>query len=187
MHIERECKIRVADQDALKARMKACNAQSLGRVYERNWVLDTEKHELHARQMLLRLRSADNEKGGILTVKRPALNSRFKTREEIEIHVDSISGAKTLLAALGYEPRWYYEKYREYWRYKGCVIALDELPEIGNFIEVEGPADHAIRLVLEDLELDPEDHIDLNYLGLFEQFCQSKGEPLRDMRFQATT
>ena len=187
MHIERECKIRVRDQDALKARLESRDALSLGRVYERNWVFDTAEHELHARQVLLRLRSADNEKGGTLTVKCPAPHSQFKTREEIEVQVGSMSGAKTLLAALGYEPKWYYEKYREYWRYRGCVIALDQLPEIGTFIEVEGPADHAIRLVLEDLELDPEEHIDLNYLGLFEQFCQSKGEPMRDMRFQSTT
>jgi len=113
MTIERECKIPVPDARATGERLRRLGAESQVRHYERNWVFDTADQSLFHRDVLLRLRTVDGHEDGLLTVKGPAANAAFKSREEIEVTVDDAATARTLLAALGYTVVWYYEKRRE--------------------------------------------------------------------------
>ena len=84
----------------------------------------------------MRLRRAAGR--AILTYKGPArFQDGVKTREEREIEVSDPAEAEGILAGLGLERRFRYEKRREEWDFDGCVVALDETP-IGTFVEVEG-------------------------------------------------
>ena len=84
----------------------------------------------------MRLRRAAGR--AILTYKGPArFAGGVKMREERETAVSDPDEMEAILAALGFERRFRYEKRREEWTLEGCAVALDETP-IGNFVEVEG-------------------------------------------------
>ncbi len=179
--MEIEAKIKVPDLAPLRTRLQSLGATPHGQVRERNLVLDDKDHTLRATGKLLRVRSTGGD-DCILTVKAPAQSGEFKTREEIETHVSSRENLLRQLSFLGYETAWIYEKDRDSWTYGGCEIALDSLPEIGCFIEIEG-APEAIHRVCADLNLDPKSHIDDNYLGLWQKHLTARGEAQRDMVF----
>lgn len=179
--MEIEAKIRVAELESHRARLQILGGVPHGRVRERNMVLDDKDRALLNSGKLLRVRSFGGE-DCILTVKAPAPAGEFKTREEIETRVASKENLLRQLAFLGYEIAWIYEKERDSWSYGGCEVALDRLPEIGCFIEIEG-APEAIRRVCGDLNLDPGSHIDDNYLGLWQKHLAARGESYRDMIF----
>lgn len=180
---EIEAKIRVPDLQPLRQRLAALGADDLGMHREKNWVLDDQAGSLRQREMLLRVRSVGGP-GGVLTVKRPVEDGEFKTREEVECGVDSAATLLAQLQFLGYAVNWIYEKNRHEWRWRDCAVALDECPEIGCFIEIEGePAN--IRAVCADLRLDPAAHLGDNYLKLWMKHLETLGDPKRDMLFDS--
>lgn len=182
MPLEIEAKIKVDDLVDVRAKLNALGATNEGEADERNWVLDDAGQSLKARGFLLRVRSL-GETGGILTVKRPiAEGGEFKTREEVETMVDSTHDLLKQLEILGYRTAWIYEKRRQTWLWRDCVIALDECPEIGSFVEIEGSPE-SIRLVCADLGLDPDTSINDNYLTLWRRHLEEKGEAPRNMEF----
>lgn len=183
MAIELECKLPLPAREPLVAKLRALGAEALGEVRESNWVLDAPADTLRQRHRLLRVRSLDGREEGVITFKQPAPPGEFKRREELEFVVGSAPAARRLLAELGYESKWFYEKRRDRWRYQGCEIFLDLLPEIGCFIEIEGPDESAIKKVLAQLELDPSAHIAGSYRQLFAQSRAARGQPFGDMRF----
>lgn len=179
--MEIEAKIQVPDLAPLRARLHSLAATPHGQVRERNLVLDDSAGTLRSTGKLLRIRSTGGD-DCILTVKAPAQSGEFKTREEIETRVASRENLLRQLSFLGYETAWIYEKDRDSWSYAGCDIALDTLPEIGCFIEIEGSPE-AIHRVCADLGLDPKRHIDDNYLGLWQKHLAAQGDAQRDMIF----
>ncbi|MHC4887313.1 MAG: hypothetical protein ACYTGH_19725, partial [Planctomycetota bacterium] len=82
---------------------------------------------------------------------------------------------------------WYYEKRRHSFTYQGAEVVLDEVPELGCFIEVEADSEEAIHRILGKLGLVPEAHENRSYLALFADHCQGRGEALREMRFPSGT
>lgn len=179
--MEIEAKIKVPELDSYRARLQSLGGTPHGQVRERNQVLDDKTSTLRAAGKLLRVRSTGGD-DCVLTVKAPAQSGEFKTREEIETVVASRDNLLRQLSFLGYETAWIYEKDRDSWTYGGCEIALDTLPEIGCFIEIEGTPE-AIRRVCAYLNLDPKSHIDDNYLGLWQKHLAARGEAQRDMIF----
>jgi adenylate cyclase class IV len=55
---------------------------------------------------------------------------------------------------------------RRLWRLGRCEIALDELPELGYFVEIEGPEEEEIARVQERLGLSDRPHIARSYAHL---------------------
>lgn len=182
---EIEAKIRVGDGDALDAlrqRLLALGAVDNGVAFERNWVFDDADGSLERRGALLRLRCLDGAADGVLTVKRRIDGGEFKTREEVESSVGSVENVRRQCVLLGYGVVWIYEKRRRTLLLPECVVALDECPEIGCFIEIEGGADR-IREICAALGIDPARHIDNNYLGLWREHLDASGEAPRHMTF----
>ena len=70
-----------------------------------------------------------------------------------------------MLERLGYAAKFRYEKRREEFRWKGCLVALDETP-IGSFVEIEGEGE-AIGEALSALGLRAEDAARNSYAGLY--------------------
>ena len=73
---------------------------------------------------------------------------------------------KKLLIALGYEETIVIEKTRRIWQLGNCVIALDELPLLGKFVEIEGPDEEQITGLQSNLGLADLPHISQGYLQL---------------------
>ena len=77
----------------------------------------------------------------------------------------------------------HYEKYRSTWALGDAEIALDELP-CGNFVEIEGSAEHIERAV-QLLALERAPRLPLSYAALFEKIQAHLGLPLHELTFAA--
>lgn len=155
MPIEIEAKIKVAELDSIRQRIRDAGGEHLGDFHEANTFFDTADQRLRKADEGLRIRLLTNLKGPrgmgtgrtqcILTFKGPAMDSPLKQREELETLVDDESAIVTILRQLGYMPRLTFEKRRQSWRLKDCRIELDEVPLLGTFIEIEGASVSAVE------------------------------------------
>lgn len=150
------------------------------RVFESNEVLDTPEQLLRNGGSLLRIRSVKREV--ILTYKGRPRNCKHKSREELEVNASDAHMLAAILARLGFERTFRYEKYRtEFRRGRTGVVTLDEAP-IGTYLELEGePAwiDRTARL----LGFTEADYITLSYGQLYLDWCARQGCKAGDMVF----
>jgi len=164
---ETEIKLAVSDATAARARLRRLGfVIRQPRRFEQNTLFDTTAGALRRRGVMLRLRSVNRRHW--LTFKGPAEGSqRYKVRPEFEIELADAVAGKRILAGLGFEPVFRYEKYRTVWGPPGVggEAMLDETP-IGNFLELEGSRAW-IRSVARALGAGPEHFITRTYTELF--------------------
>jgi adenylate cyclase, class 2 len=168
--LEIEAKIKVEDFSPVKERLKTLAAASIGQYQETNTFFDTPARTLLAADQGLRLRrkfdlTAMSDKF-ILTFKGPCQAGPLKTREERELVVASDTDAIALLYSLGYEQIFQFEKRREVWRLVDCEIALDDVPTLGRFVEIEGHSEPAIHQLIQELGLSGQPLIRESYVAL---------------------
>jgi adenylate cyclase, class 2 len=180
MQQENECKIPIGSRSEVASSLRKLGAIDEGDVFERNWIFDTPDNRLRKEKKLLRLRQDER---GLATFKGPPLPGTFKRREEQECEVSDIETLRAIFERIGFSEMWYYEKRRHSFSLEGCHIALDLVPELGSFIEVEGPSEDMIETTLAKLRLDPANHMRDSYLGLFQAQCRDEEGTLRSMRF----
>ena len=171
---EIEIKLRAASVDDARQRIDAAGFEvSRARVFETNLLLDTEAGLLRTRGEALRVR----ERGGetILTYKGPVELGRHKSREELETAAGDANVILAILARLGFQAAYRYEKFRTEFTRRGepGVVTLDETP-IGVFIEIEGAGDW-IDIVAGQLGFTEKDYINDSYLALFRRHCAETG------------
>ncbi|MFN7208761.1 MAG: class IV adenylate cyclase [Aggregatilineales bacterium] len=180
MHTETEIKLWASDLPALAERLKALGATlHQPRTAERNLRYDRPDGSLRARGEVLRLRQ---DRQAYLTFKAPHAAAPY-TRTELEIAVSDFETADRLLAALGFEVVWRYEKFRTTYALAGCEVALDELP-FGTFIEVEGDSLAAVEAVIARLGMSDAPRFALSYSQLFERLRERLQLPFRDLTFE---
>jgi adenylate cyclase class 2 len=135
--VEREQKYRVASVDSIRARLTALGARAHASGFERNELFDFDGR-LHSQGRRLRLRRHGHHIA-VLTLKGPRLDSRQKTRLEVETPVH-YEAAKRILELAGFRIKETYSKIREEYRLDGCAVCLDHIPNAGWFVEIEGAA-----------------------------------------------
>ncbi|MCA9920516.1 MAG: hypothetical protein KC445_21325 [Anaerolineales bacterium] len=74
-----------------------------------------------------------------------------------------------------------YEKYRETFTWQDVEIVLDELP-YGNFVELEGD-EGGLKTAVSHLNLNWQNRILTNYLGLMAQLKAHHNLPFNDLTF----
>lgn len=172
MGTEIEYKFRLADAAPYRARLTALGAAFIERVRQLDRMLDAADRRLLAAGCGLRVRetwvlpaaaettSAAAPNGphasrgtACVTFKGPRQAGPLKTREELETPVDDGATLRTVFARLGFEEVIRYEKRREVWHLNPCVVTLDELPDLGWWLEIEGPAPAAVEHVRSQLGL----------------------------------
>ena len=192
MSIEIEFKTSVVSHVEIRNRLRTGGARRIGRFVEVNQFFDSSEASLHRGGCGLRVRTATPEGNGIpvatLTFKGPRHPGAMKAREEIEVGVDDANATGTLLNRLGYALRLVFEKRRESWELAGgdgrlCRIELDELPFIGNFVEVEGPDEVVIRDVLMKIGLSGARSIRESYAELLASSGARESSDLQEFRF----
>jgi adenylate cyclase class 2 len=183
MAVETEIKLRLAQgPERARALLEQRGFQATGpRQLETDQTFDLPAGELRHGDRLLRLRSA----GGRWTVtyKGPADSATYKSREEIETDVSDGPAFAQILAALGYQPSFAYEKFRTTFtapREEG-IVTLDETP-IGDFLELEGPG-YWIDQTAARLGFGPGDYITSSYAALYEEHRQTHPTVPRHMKF----
>lgn len=167
MSEEREVKFYLDDLRGMQKRLLAAGATiEKPRVFESNARFDTPDGRLAANKQVLRLRQDTRAR---LTYKGAALeNDHISVRPEFEVTVSDYEEAHRILAALGYEVSVMYEKYRTTYHLRQLEIVLDEMP-FGNFMEIEGPDEEAIRDAASRLDLDWSARCTENYMVLFDR------------------
>jgi len=173
MAIEIEAKIKVESLEPIVERLREAGGKFESKLSQRDTYFNNTKSSLTKSGRGLRLRrevSDDGEKT-VLTFKGPKQKGPFKSRQEIEVGLgeDGFSGMVKLLSGLGFEQVLVFEKRRKVWLLDGCQVCLDEVPLLGNFVEVEGPDENVIAEVLSKIQLYGLEHINKGYAKLMRE------------------
>jgi len=186
MAIETEIKFEVADLSALAERLQTAGFKlHTPRSFESNVLYDTPTRQMRARTEILRIRSY----AGRWTVThkrlpddRPGEDSH-KHRVETETEVADGNTLADIFLSLGLVAAFRYEKWRTEWQDGEGHCVVDETP-IGNYAELEGPAEWIDRTALK-LAVRPQDYITLSYGRLFDQWREQHASTAADLTFQA--
>lgn len=170
MPIELEAKLRVSNHDTTRGHLRAIGAEFRSRVLETNTLLDTPDGQLRGSGCGLRVRRAVNDENGTavctVTYKGPRAAGTLKQREEIETTVADGDAMQSLFQSLGYTQSLVFEKRRETWSLGGCLIELDDVAQLGLFVEVEGPDEATINKTIDALELQAVERVVDSYAAL---------------------
>ena len=168
MNTEIEAKLKVDSHKEIAERLSELGAEFLEERLQKDWYFDDADKALAKTDRCIRLRRqlAGQEERIFLTYKGAREKNKFKRRREIEVEVNDGDSTEKLLSAIGYEKILSVEKRRRVWRLGGCEVALDELPLLGSFVEIEGPDEERIAEVQEDLGLSGLPHIPESYATL---------------------
>ena len=181
--------MRLSDPAALEIRLASLHAQWRHTVLECNTYFDTPAGDLRRQDQGLRLRietaEDDSCRAVILAYKGPRAVGPLKSRRECEVHVTDADNASQLLEALGYKPILMFEKRRRCWYLDRCVVDIDRLPLLGDFVEIEGPDHDTILAVRRKLRLDHVALVSTSYLGLLLAYLDAHGLHLRRVTFES--
>jgi adenylate cyclase, class 2 len=162
---ETEIKLRLTSRAAGRRALARLGAKrSIARHFEDNLLFDDAARTLLAGGGVLRLRRTP--KAALLTYKGPkSVRQGVRSRLEIETRIEDGDSVQRILEALGYLPRFHYQKHREAYRLGRCEIVLDETP-IGIFLEIEGPP-ASIHRIAAALGRSRADYLLESYVSLF--------------------
>ncbi len=183
MREEIEAKLKVDSLELVERRLSACGAACLGESVQTDAYFDTVARDFTRGDKALRLR---REKTGqrerlVLAYKGPKQPDDYKKRVEVELEVCDGNAAEALLVALGYDKALAFDKRRRLWRLRDCEVALDELPLLGTFVEIEGPDSRSILQVQEMLTLSHVPHTIDSYASLIERELTRLGRDRREV------
>ena len=181
---ENEVKISLASRSALEAKLREAHFRiSIPREHEVNDLFDTPGQALRHKEMLLRLRQVDTR--SVLTWKGPGEPGPHKNRQELETNIGSLDTVRQIFTQLGFGKVFRYEKYRTEYTDRGGrgVVTVDETP-IGDFLEIEGPAEW-IDSTARELGFTQQDYILDSYGQLYLQHCEKNGIQPADMLFES--
>ena len=171
MCVEIEAKLKIDSLAQVERKLAELGAEFVAEQAQTDSHLDDAGANLTSTDRCLRLRRqvVDSNEQYFLTYKGDKQESSFKRRREIETEISDADSMCKLLSELGYEEVLVVEKKRRLWRLDRCEVALDELPLLGCFVEVEGLDETVIADVQERLGLSSLPHIAKSYAHLIKE------------------
>ncbi len=168
MCTEIEAKLKVDSLPEIERKLADLGAEFLAEQLQNDYHFDDANSTLTKTDRCLRLRqqTVDKNESFFLTYKGAKEKSNFKRRQEIEFEIKDADSVRKLLSALGYEQSLVVEKKRRLWQLGDCEVALDRLPLLGDFVEIEGPDEEIIANAQEKLGLSDLSHIAESYASL---------------------
>ena len=153
MCTEIEAKLKVDSLPEIERKLSELSAEFLAGQLQTDYHFDDADTTLTKTDRCLRLRQqiVGKSERFFLTYKGAKEKSNVKKRQEIEFEISNADSARKLLSALGYEQTLIVEKKRRVWQLGDCEVALDELPLLGDFVEIEGPDEETIATVQKSL------------------------------------
>ncbi len=180
MHLEIEAKIKVENLDVYAERLKKLGGQFEHQCAQKDYFFDYPDRRLLGTDCGLRLRQQTGAKCEelLLCYKGPRdTDSAYKRRREIEFAVGNLTAAHRLLEALGFEVTIAFEKRRSLWRLDDCTVCLDQVVELGFFIEIEGPSEESVAEVQTQLQLQDAQHLTPSYAVMLAEHLQKTNRP----------
>ena len=160
-----------------RCRQKATKATEVG--LQRDEYFDTASEELRRNDLTVRIRSSAGRT--LIALKGPRLHQKggIHRRIELEFEIPNDSAIRFQLREQGLVPTAVIEKRRSEFSIDTCFVAIDTLPFIGSFVEIEGPDAAAIDSVRESLGLSVCEAVKENYTELIERAFATAGRPVR--------
>jgi len=171
MNREIEAKIKVPALAPTEILLTERGAKFMHTVHQVDtYFMDTHKL-LHKKDCGLRIRQQviNHDTSAIITFKGARQEGKYKARPEYETGIDNVEMMQRIFESLGFYKRLTVEKQRTMWQLGPCEVCLDELVELGTFVEVEGPDDAAVESVLAELNLHNEPHIEDSYAAMLDR------------------
>ena len=168
MCTEIEAKLKVDSLGEIERKLPELGAEFLAEQLQTDYHFDDANTTLTKTDRCLRLRKQIVGKGEsfFLTYKGAKEKSNLKKRQEIEFEIKDADSLRKLLSALGYEQVLAIEKKRRLWQLGDCEVALDRLPLLGDFVEIEGTDEEKIANAQDKLGLSDLSHIAESYASL---------------------
>lgn len=135
MVLEIEVKAYCDDLNHVEEILKEKGAQFIEEVTEIDTYYSHPVRDFAETDEALRIRLCGEK--SYITYKGPKIDALSKTREEIEIEVTDADAAKQLLVILGFHPVAEVKKVRRLYRLSPFDICLDDVENVGTFVEVE--------------------------------------------------
>jgi adenylate cyclase, class 2 len=186
---EIEAKLKYEKHEDLKKVLKEAGADFAGDYIQRDSYYDDVACSLRVRGCAFRLR--EEVKAGststakvVITVKGPIEASQFKRRSEDNLEVKDRRSAEGMIRGLGYHKMLLVEKRRSVWRLDGCEVAMDELPLIGRFVEIEGRDENAVSAVQVRIGLGDLEHMPQSYTAMVLGEMERRGASMVDVTFE---
>jgi len=133
--IEIEVKASVEDPKQLERSLIEFGATPIGIETQADTYYNAPYRDFGKTDEALRIRVEDGR--SILTYKGPKMDKVSKTRKEVETEIKDIDGMGNILSSLGFFPVATVTKKRKNFRVGDFYISLDEVRDLGHFIEVE--------------------------------------------------
>ncbi|MDO4458675.1 MAG: class IV adenylate cyclase [Clostridia bacterium] len=179
--IEVEVKIKVNDKAEIIEALKKQGFTKGKTLRESDTYFKAEFHDFIAIGDALRIRRTENldtgEKEDMITYKGPRLDTRTKTREELETGVEDSDLMEKVFTNLGFEKVNPVVKVREYYHLDNLTACVDRVEGLGSFLELEiivsendgmEAATTKISAMLEKLGHNMDETIKTSYLGLIQ-------------------
>jgi len=180
---EIEAKLKVDSLEPVERKLLVCGASFVRETIQTDCYYDTANREFTRMDKALRFRRdrTGQRERFVLTYKGPKERGDYKKRVELEFEVSDAGAAELLLGALGYQKALVFNKRRRLWDLLGCEVALDELPLLGVFVEIEGPDSDAIAKVQATLGLSDSPHIMASYACMVGERLSQLGIQTREI------
>lgn len=133
--IEVEVKARVNDPKRVERSIIALGASPIGIELQADTYYNAPYRDFGKTDEALRIRVEDNK--NFLTYKGPKMDTISKTRKEYEIEVNDADCMGNILTSLGFAPVATIVKRRKKYRLGDFIISIDEVRNLGDFIEAE--------------------------------------------------
>lgn len=183
MPTETEAKLKVGSLEQVERKLTELGAEFMEEQLQTDYYFDDADRTFIKTDRCLRLRRelVGSSEKVFLTYKGAKTSDSFKKRQEVEAEVKDADSAEELLSALGYEKVLAFEKKRCAWRLGQCEVALDKLPLLGSFVEIEGPDDQTIADVQSSLGLANLSHVVEPYALLIDERLRQLGTKKREV------
>ena len=130
--MEVEIKAKIENREEFEKKLKSLNAEFVREVIEEDEYFNHPCRDFASTDEALRIRNDYT-----MTYKGPRVDRDTKSREEINLKIDDLNKARNLLISLGFKSVAKVVKRRRYYKIGELNIAVDILPELGDFVEVE--------------------------------------------------
>ncbi len=191
MKYETEAKFKVENFNAIRRKLCALGAKYQSTAIQTDSYFDTPKRVLLNGKKGIRIRNiryvrtsgGPADKRPLLTYKGPRINnSRLKIRPEMETRIDDADAVIQVLKACGLKEVLRIQKRRASYKLGRCLVELDELPVIGNFVEIEAADEKAINRAIRKLDIEGKPITD-HYIALLSKACKLIGKGCVEVTF----
>lgn len=134
--LEVELKVKVPSLEPVRRHLLENGAECSGRIHEHDIYYNAPHRDFGKTDEAVRVRYTNGH--AVVTYKGAKIKTfGLKAREELNTAVESGEIFETMLDRLGFTRTTEVNKWRENFRYAGAAVSLDEVDELGTFVEIE--------------------------------------------------